>query len=136
MLASLMGLSWSKRFGIVQGTCTFDQQNGIAAWGMPESVEHHPALDPSGRAYSRVGPTTFFLNGGEMPGEETRARLAARRVTIEVAPIVGLAAEDPGRPKKRLWGKRKFKRQLSKYPGPDPALIKKNQIPHIPHGPA
>ena len=112
MLASLMGLSWSKRFGIVQGTCTFDQQNGIAAWGMPESVEHHPALDPSGRAYSRVGPTTFFLNGGEMPGEETRARLAARRVTIEVAPIVGLAGEVPGSRKDTHWGKRKFKRQL------------------------
>ncbi len=82
-----MGLSWSKRFGIIQGTCTFDQQNGIAAWGMPGNVEHHPALDPSGRAYSRVGPTTFFLNGGEMPGEETGARLAARHVTIEVANV-------------------------------------------------
>src|SRR5258708_31836964 len=96
MLASLMGLSWSKRFGIVQGTCTFDQQNGIAAWGMPGSVEHHPALDPSGRAYSRVGPTTFFLNGGAMAGGETRAPLAAPRVTIQVSPAVGPAGEAPG----------------------------------------
>jgi hypothetical protein len=59
-----------------------------------------------------VGPTTFFLNGGEMPGEETRARLAARHVTIEVAPIVGLAGEAPGSRKDTHWGKRKFKREL------------------------
>jgi hypothetical protein len=106
MLASLMGLSWSKRFGIVQGTCTFDQQNGIAAWGMPGSVEHHPALDPSGRAYSRVGPTTFFLNGGEMPDEETRACLAARHVTIEVAPIVGLGRRSAGVAQRHALGKK------------------------------
>ena len=31
-----------------------------------------------------------------MPDEETRARLAARYVTIEVAPIVGLEGEAPG----------------------------------------
>jgi hypothetical protein len=31
-----------------------------------------------------------------MPDEETRARLAARHVTIEVAPIVGLEGEAPG----------------------------------------
>lgn len=41
------------------------------------------------------GPTTFFLNGGELPDEETRARLAARKVTIEPTPIVGLEGEAP-----------------------------------------
>jgi thioredoxin reductase len=41
------------------------------------------------------GPTTFFLNGGTMPDEETCARLAARQVTIEAAPIVGLEGEAP-----------------------------------------
>jgi hypothetical protein len=47
-----------------------------------------------------------------MPDEETRARLAARHVTIEVAPIVGLAGEAPGSRKDTHWGKRKFKREL------------------------
>jgi thioredoxin reductase len=42
------------------------------------------------------GPTNFFLNGGQMPDAETRARLAARNVTIEVAPVVGLEGEAPG----------------------------------------
>jgi thioredoxin reductase len=51
---------------------------------------HQAALIPE------WGPTTFLLNGGEMPDEETRARLAARNVTIEVAPIVGLEGEAPG----------------------------------------
>lgn len=42
------------------------------------------------------GPTTFFLNGGAMPDEETRTRLAARKVTIEAAPIVALEGEGAG----------------------------------------
>jgi hypothetical protein len=33
---------------------------------------------------------------GEMPDQEARARLAARNVTIEVAPVVGLEGEAPG----------------------------------------
>ncbi len=41
------------------------------------------------------GPTTFFLNGGAMPDEPTRALLAARHVTIEAAPIVGLEGVSP-----------------------------------------
>lgn len=41
------------------------------------------------------GPTTFFLNGGAMPDEETRARLATRQVTIEATPIVGLEGDAP-----------------------------------------
>jgi thioredoxin reductase len=41
------------------------------------------------------GPTTFFLNGAAMPDEETYARLAARQVTIEAAPIAGLEGEAP-----------------------------------------
>jgi thioredoxin reductase len=41
------------------------------------------------------GPTTFFLNGGDMPDEETRARLAARNVTIEPARIVALEGDAP-----------------------------------------
>ncbi len=41
------------------------------------------------------GPTTFFLNGGELPDEETRVRLAARNVTIEPARIVELEGDAP-----------------------------------------
>ncbi|MPZ39138.1 MAG: FAD-binding protein [Rhizobiales bacterium] len=50
---------------------------------------HQAALIPE------WGPTTFFLNGGEMPDAETRARLAARNVTIEPEPIVRLEGEAP-----------------------------------------
>jgi hypothetical protein len=52
-----------------------------------------------------VGPTTFFLNGGEMPDEETRACLAARHVTIEVAPIVGLGRRSAGVAQRHALGK-------------------------------
>lgn len=41
------------------------------------------------------GPTTFFLNGGELPDGETRARLAQRGVTIETAPVVALEGDMP-----------------------------------------
>ncbi|HEX2843436.1 NAD(P)/FAD-dependent oxidoreductase [Hyphomicrobium sp.] len=41
------------------------------------------------------GPTTFFLNGGAIPDEPTRALLAARHVTIETAPIIGLEGDAP-----------------------------------------
>ncbi|WP_157019326.1 NAD(P)/FAD-dependent oxidoreductase [Mesorhizobium xinjiangense] len=41
------------------------------------------------------GPVTFFLNGGEGPDRETRARLAARNVAIEPEPVVALEGEAP-----------------------------------------
>ncbi|MDC8015215.1 NAD(P)/FAD-dependent oxidoreductase [Tahibacter soli] len=50
---------------------------------------HQAALIPE------WGPTTFFLHGGALPDDETRARLAARKVAIEAAPIVGLEGEAP-----------------------------------------
>ncbi|HET8728761.1 MAG TPA: NAD(P)/FAD-dependent oxidoreductase [Alphaproteobacteria bacterium] len=50
---------------------------------------HQAALIPE------WGPTTFFLNGGGMPDDEARARLAARKVAIEPAPVVGLEGEAP-----------------------------------------
>lgn len=50
---------------------------------------HQAALIPE------WGPTTFFLNGGATPDGETRARLAARNVTIETTPIVGLEGDAP-----------------------------------------
>lgn len=55
---------------------------------MPLST-HQAALIPE------WGPTTFFLNGGAMPDDETRARLAARHVTIEPTPIVRLEGDTP-----------------------------------------
>lgn len=55
---------------------------------LPPSA-HQAALIPE------WGPTTFFLNGGAMPDGETRARLDARGVTIEAAPIVGLEGDAP-----------------------------------------
>jgi thioredoxin reductase len=51
---------------------------------------HQAALIPD------WGPTTFFLNGGEIPDDETGARLAARNVAIEVAPVIGLEGDAPG----------------------------------------
>ena len=50
---------------------------------------HQAALIPE------WGPTTFFLNGSAMPDEETCARLAARQVIIEAAPVVGLDGDAP-----------------------------------------
>lgn len=50
---------------------------------------HQAALIPE------WGPTTFFLNGGEPPDEETQARLAARGVTIEPARVIGLEGDAP-----------------------------------------
>ena len=41
-----------------------------------------------------------------MPDQETRARVAARNVTIEVAPIVGLEGEAPGLAGARLADRR------------------------------
>ncbi|HEV2575022.1 MAG TPA: NAD(P)/FAD-dependent oxidoreductase [Beijerinckiaceae bacterium] len=41
------------------------------------------------------GPTTFFLNGGARPDDETSARLAARNVTIEPDKVVALEGETP-----------------------------------------
>ena len=41
------------------------------------------------------GPTTFFLNGGARPDDETSARLAARNVTIEPEKVVALEGESP-----------------------------------------
>jgi hypothetical protein len=41
-----------------------------------------------------------------MPDQETRARLAARNVTIEIAPIVGLEGEAPGLAGVRLADRR------------------------------
>jgi hypothetical protein len=40
-----------------------------------------------------------------MPDEETRARLAARHVTIEVAPIVGLGRRSAGVAQRHALGK-------------------------------
>jgi thioredoxin reductase len=39
------------------------------------------------------GPTTFYLNGGDMPDADMRAKLARRGVTIEPAPIAALHGE-------------------------------------------
>lgn len=36
------------------------------------------------------GPTTLYLNGNEMPDEQTRERLAQRGVRIEPAPLIAL----------------------------------------------
>lgn len=55
---------------------------------MPLS-SHQAALIPE------WGPTTFFLNGGDTPDDETLALLSARKVTIEAALIVGLEGEAP-----------------------------------------
>lgn len=41
------------------------------------------------------GPTTFFLNGGEMPDSQTRARLQQRQVVIEPGRITGFTGEAP-----------------------------------------
>lgn len=41
------------------------------------------------------GPTTFFLNGGAMPESSVLAKLAARGVTIESAPVVRLEGDTP-----------------------------------------
>ncbi len=41
------------------------------------------------------GPTTFFLDGGASPDEETLRKLKARGVTIEPSPVVGLEGEAP-----------------------------------------
>ncbi|CAL4869332.1 hypothetical protein MMA231_03624 (plasmid) [Asticcacaulis sp. MM231] len=41
------------------------------------------------------GPTTFFLNGGEMPDSQTRARLQQRHVIIEPARISGFVGAAP-----------------------------------------
>ncbi|MCR4267875.1 NAD(P)/FAD-dependent oxidoreductase [Nitratireductor sp. ZSWI3] len=41
------------------------------------------------------GPTTFFLNGGAMPDEATRARLSARGVTLEPERVVSLEGQAP-----------------------------------------
>ncbi|WP_072396510.1 NAD(P)/FAD-dependent oxidoreductase [Hyphomicrobium sp. CS1GBMeth3] len=55
---------------------------------LPHST-HQAALIPD------WGPTTFFLNGGPMPDAETQARLAARQVTLEPAPIAALEGQAP-----------------------------------------
>jgi thioredoxin reductase len=39
------------------------------------------------------GPTTLYLNGGDMPDEETCARLASRNVGIEPAAVAALIGE-------------------------------------------
>ena len=39
------------------------------------------------------GPTTLYLNGGDMPDTEVQAKLARRAVAIEPAQIVGLRGE-------------------------------------------
>lgn len=39
------------------------------------------------------GPTTLYLNGGDMPDEATRTRLKLRGVDIEPAPVVALAGD-------------------------------------------
>ena len=39
------------------------------------------------------GPTTLYLNGGDMPNEETCARLASRGVGIELAAVAALVGE-------------------------------------------
>lgn len=64
-----------------------DQPLGVLSV-MPLST-HQATLIPE------WGPTTFFLNGGDMPDDETRARLAARGVTIESAPVVALEGNAP-----------------------------------------
>ncbi|MCC2976669.1 NAD(P)/FAD-dependent oxidoreductase [Sphingomonas sp. PL-96] len=40
------------------------------------------------------GPTTLYLNGGDMPDADVQAKLARRGVTIEPARIVALRGED------------------------------------------
>lgn len=55
---------------------------------MPGSV-HQAQLIPE------WGPTTFFLNGGNMPDDETCARLAERKVIIEPGIIVALEGPSP-----------------------------------------
>lgn len=37
------------------------------------------------------GPTTFFLNGGGLPDADAQAQLARRGITIEHAPVLGVA---------------------------------------------
>lgn len=41
------------------------------------------------------GPTTFFLNGGSAPDDETQALFRARGVTVEPAPIAALEGRMP-----------------------------------------
>ncbi|MCZ0737976.1 NAD(P)/FAD-dependent oxidoreductase [Phreatobacter sp. AB_2022a] len=64
-----------------------DRPLGVLAT-MPMS-SHQASLIPE------WGPTTFFLNGGAMPDEETCGTLAARGVTIEPAPVVSLHGASP-----------------------------------------
>lgn len=42
------------------------------------------------------GPTTLYLNGGEAPDDDERAKLAQRGVAIEPAPIAALRGENGG----------------------------------------
>jgi thioredoxin reductase len=42
------------------------------------------------------GPTTLYLNGGEMPGADMQAKLRSRGVAIEPSPIAALEGESGG----------------------------------------
>jgi thioredoxin reductase len=56
-------------------------------------LQSHPMSSHQAQLIPDWGPTTFFLNGGPTPDAETLAKLAARGVTIEPAPILALHGE-------------------------------------------
>ena len=54
------------------------------------------------------GPTTLYLNGGEMPDAEVQAKLAHRGVAIEAAPVIALRGDGTALSSLLLAGEREL----------------------------
>ncbi|SDY43214.1 Thioredoxin reductase [Variovorax sp. YR634] len=70
--------------------------HGYEFSGRPLGVLFHSGHPPDhSLLINEWGPTTVFLNGGDGPDAETRARLQSRGVAIEPGRIVGLEGAAP-----------------------------------------
>lgn len=92
-LPALPGLS--ERWGHTVLHCPYC--HGYETGGGPLGVlATHPLSSHQANLVQDWGPVTFFTRGAPPPDEETLARLTARGVVVESAPIVALLGDAPG----------------------------------------